>query len=44
MAGNIMFIWGIDELIDAKNDKNREYPGSFVIPIVRQQIYKTQQV
>ena len=34
MAGNIIFGGGIGAIIDANNDMHREYPGSFVIPIV----------
>ena len=34
MAGNIIFGGGIGAVIDANNDMHREYPGSFVIPVV----------
>ncbi len=34
MAGNIIFGGGIGAIIDANNDMHREYPGSFVIPVV----------
>ena len=34
MAGNISFGGGIGAIIDANNDMHREYPGSFVIPVV----------
>ena len=36
MAGNIIFGGGIGAVIDANNDMHREYPGSFVIPVVKQ--------
>ena len=34
MAGNIIFGGGIGAIVDANNDMHREYPGSFVIPVV----------
>ena len=34
MAGNIIFGGGIGAIIDANNDMHREYPASFVIPVV----------
>ena len=34
MAGNIIFGGGIGAVIDANNDMHREYPASFVIPVV----------
>tara|TARA_A100001011_G_scaffold315759_1_gene334522 strand:- start:33 stop:407 length:375 start_codon:yes stop_codon:yes gene_type:complete len=34
MAGNIILGGGIGAIIDANNDMHREYPGSFVIPVV----------
>ena len=34
MAGNIIFGGGVGAIIDANNDMHREYPGSFVIPVV----------
>jgi hypothetical protein len=36
MAGNIILGGGIGAIIDANNDMHREYPGSFVIPVVKQ--------
>ena len=36
MAGNIIFGGGIGAVIDANNDMHREYPGSFVIPVIKQ--------
>ena len=36
MAGNIIFGGGIGAIIDANNDMHREYPDSFVIPVVKQ--------
>ena len=36
MAGNIIFGGGIGAIIDANNDMHREYPSSFVIPVVAQ--------
>ena len=34
MAGNIIFGGGVGALIDANNDMHRQYPGSFIIPVV----------
>jgi len=34
MAGNIILGGGIGALIDAESDKHRNYPSSFVIPVV----------
>ena len=34
MAGNIIFGGGVGAIIDANNDMHREYPASFVIPVV----------
>lgn len=36
MAGNIILGGGIGAIIDANNDMHREYPSSFVIPVVKQ--------
>ena len=34
MAGNIILGGGIGALVDAESDKHRNYPSSFVIPVV----------
>jgi hypothetical protein len=34
MAGNIIFGGGIGAIIDANNDMHREYPSSFIIPVI----------
>ena len=36
MTGNIIFGGGVGAIIDANNDMHREYPDSFVIPVVKQ--------